>query len=579
MASIPRKTSPAWSGSSVERAVTAEPEMDSEEGAGGAGANANVARHLGTRAEDAPDRLAVRVPRASGRSLSFADVSYRRLEAITARLGGRLASAGIRKGSRVSVLARPGLELIAGVFAILRIGAIPVVIDPGMGLRAFLRCVRRSRPDAVFGIRRGLWVSRVFRGAFRFVRARIPADAVHGDPAGAAMSFPLVPTSPEDRAAILFTSGSTGPAKGVVYEHGMFEAQIEAVRDGFGIEPGEVDFPMLPVFALFNPALGMTTVVPPMDPARPAKADPGLQLRVLREAGATNTFGSPVLWRRIVEAAEADGGRLPDLRRILVAGAALPPALAARMGEVFPGARVYSPYGATEALPLTVIGREGILAAAPETERGAGVCVGRPLPGVRLRVVAPGAEPGPSGGPADLGPGEVGEILASGPMVTREYDAMEDATRQAKVSDGDRFWHRMGDLGYRDGEGRLWFCGRVAERVVTGAGAVLYPECCEQVFNRHPRVYRTALVGIGPANDRVPGIVVQPADGKVPRGEEEIGRWVAELRELGATTAMTTGIRHFFFRRDFPVDVRHNAKIHRLRLAKEYAAHGWHPTE
>ncbi|MFP4352941.1 MAG: fatty acid CoA ligase family protein [Puniceicoccaceae bacterium] len=547
---------------------------------GGAEADFNVSRHLPLRAADSGDRAAVRVPAAAGGEVAFADTSFAELERRAALVAGRMAAAGIRRGTRVLVLARPGLELIAGVFAILRTGAVPVVIDPGMGLRGFLRSVRRTGPQAVFGIPRGLWISRVFRGAFRGVRTRIPVRAVSGAASGGAgPAFPVVPAAADDPAAILFTSGSTGPAKGVLYRHGMFAAQIDAVRDRFGIEPGEIDFPMLPVFALFNPALGMTTVVPPMDPSKPARADPAKLLKVMRAAGVTNSFGSPVLWERLVGEGERTSVSVGSLRRILAAGCALPPALAARMGGVFPAAAVFSPYGATEALPLSVIDGGGIAGSAGRAERGGGICVGRPLPGVGIRIVAVADGVLDAGRVEPLAAGEVGEIIASGPMVTREYDRMEEATRRSKVEWEGRLWHRMGDLGYRDGEGCLWFCGRVVERVVTAEGSVFYPECCEQVFNRHPEVYRTALVGLGPEGNRVPAIVVQPRKGAFPRVPDAIDRWVRELREIGSRTAGTAPIRHFFFKRDFPVDVRHNAKIHRLALAREFATHGFHPTQ
>ncbi len=541
--------------------------------------NANVARHLAERARDAGDRLAIRVPLRKRGAIDFEDTSFAELERMVAGAAGRMAGRGLRKGSRVLVLARPGLELIAGVFSILRIGAVPVVIDPGMGLKSFLQCVERSAPEGVFGIPKGLLLSRIFRRPFQTVSQRFSTRMVRKGADGGSLLFPEVPAAGGDRAAILFTSGSTGPAKGVVYEHGMFGAQIETVRRRFGIEPGEVDFPMLPVFALFNPALGMTTVVPPMDPGRPAEADPALQIAVMKAAGVTNSFGSPVLWRRIVDHGARAGETVETLRRILVAGAALPPSLAARLPEVAPRAAVFSPYGATEALPLTVVDGEEIAAAAPRTEKGEGVCVGRPVPGVKIRVVKVGGE---TLGPEDLSSlpaGKVGEIIASGPVVTREYDRMEEATRKAKVRDGEILWHRMGDLGRIDGEGRLWFCGRVVERVRTRDGTDFYPECCEQVFNRHSRVYRSALIGMGPSKNRTPGIVVEPVEGAYPKSEEEINEWVSELKELGRDTAMTRPIRHFFFRKTFPVDVRHNAKIHRLDLAKEYTVHGMHPTE
>ena len=541
----------------------------------------NVASFLAERARDSARVPAVRIPIVKKGEIAFADTPFSELELLVSSLAGRMAAEGIHKGTRVLVLAKPGLQLIAGVFAILQVGGIPVVIDPGMGLSGFLRCVRHSEPEAVFGIRRGLILSRLFRGSFRKVRARLSTQLASRKAMAAMMipRFPVVETAPEDPAAILFTSGSTGPAKGVCYEHGMFQAQIRAVRERFSIEPGEVDFPMLPVFALFNPALGMTTVVPPMDPSRPAKADAALQMRVMNEAGVTNSFGSPVLWNKIAEEGERSGTKIKSLRRILAAGAALSPTLVERLRPVVPHAQIFSPYGATEALPLTAIEGEEIRSVAGETEKGKGVCVGRPLPGVEVRIIPVSPEVLTAADLVSLPAGEVGEIVASGPMVTRAYDRREDATKKAKVHEGDRIWHRMGDLGYWDEEGRLWFCGRVAERVTTADGVTFDPECCEQVFNRHPRVYRTALVGLGPKARRTPGIVVQPQPGEYPSSSEEMGQWIEELKKLAGQTPMTAPIRHFFFRKEFPVDVRHNAKIHRLQLAKEYAAHGLEPTE
>ncbi|MBC2600402.1 fatty acid CoA ligase family protein [Puniceicoccus vermicola] len=541
----------------------------------------NVASFLAERAKDSARVPAVRIPIVKKGEIAFADTPFSELELLVSSLAGRMATEGIHKGTRVLVLAKPGLQLIAGVFAILQVGGIPVVIDPGMGLSGFLRCVRHSEPEAVFGIRRGLILSRLFRGSFRKVRARLSTQLASRKAMAAMMipRFPVVATAPEDPAAILFTSGSTGPAKGVCYEHGMFQAQIRAVRERFSIEPGEVDFPMLPVFALFNPALGMTTVVPPMDPSRPAKADAALQMQVMNEAGVTNSFGSPVLWNKIAEEGERSGTKIKSLRRILAAGAALSPALVERLRPIVPHAQIFSPYGATEALPLTAIEGEEIRSVAGETEKGNGVCVGRPLPGVEVRIIPVSPEVLTAADLVSLPAGEIGEIVASGPMVTRAYDRREDATKKAKVHEGDRIWHRMGDLGYWDKEGRLWFCGRVAERVTTADGVTFDPECCEQVFNRHPRVYRTALVGLGPKARRTPGIVVQPQSGEYPSSSEEMGQWIEELKKLAGQTPMTAPIRHFFFRKEFPVDVRHNAKIHRLQLAKEYAAHGLEPTE
>ena len=551
--------------------------------AGRAEEDGNVAGAVVRRAAAHPDQTAVRIPRRSGGGISFADESFRSWEQRVRAAQELLGRQGIGKGTRVLVLARPGLELLTAVFALLWRGAVPVVIDAGMGRRRFLACVQRSRPEAVVGIPLALALSRLFPRPFATVRARLStrallrAPAPPPDPAASP-----VPVAPDDPVALLFTSGSTGPAKGVVYRRRHLAAQLEALRGAFSIEEGEVDFPMLPVFALFNPALGMTTVIPPMHPAHPARADGRLLLEVMAAAGVTNSFGSPVLWRKLARAGAAEGSpRVPSLRRMLAAGAAVPPDLVGELRPVFPHARLSSPYGATEALPLTLIDGDSIEREAAATREGRGVCVGRPLPAVDLRILPVGGETLEA---ADLGhpqsPGAIGEIVVSGPVVTAEYDALPEATRRSKVQEPDgRLWHRMGDAGYLDGEGRLWFVGRVAERVVLENGALLYTECVEQVFLRHPRVERCALLGIGPAAHRTPALVVQPVEGAYPRSETDLATWKQELRAIAEAHATTAAVRHFFFRRSFPVDPRHNAKIHRLAMAREYYAHGWHPTE
>lgn len=534
--------------------------------------SSNVARFLPLRATGQPDVLALRLPRRSRQGLVYEDVSFSALDRSVDRRCRYFTSRGIHRGKRVLLMVKPGRDLIEIVFALFKIGAVPVVIDPGMGLRAFLRCVRRTEPEALIAIPAGLAVSLLFRRAFRSVGVRIGARGGRGGDGCEDRPFSACVCRGDDPAAILFTSGSTGPAKGVCYEHGMFEAQVEAIRDHYRIEPGEVDLPMLPVFALFNPALGMTTVVPEMNPSRPATVNPAHIVEAIRTCGVTNSFGSPVLWKKIGGYCRERGIRLPSLRRILMAGAPVPPSLVIAYQEILDGGEIHSPYGATEALPVSSIGgREILRDTRRATEEGAGTCVGRPLPDVRVRIVE--VTEGPVAGIEALRecpPGEIGEILVSGPMVTREYDGLPGATAEAKVRDNDTFWHRMGDLGYLDAEGRLWFCGRVAERVVT-AEKTLYTDPCEAVFNQVSGVFRTALIGLGEKGRQTPALVVEPDPSAFPGNAAEREAFRRRLREQGTRYETTREIRTFFFRKRFPVDVRHNAKIHRLSLARSYA--------
>ncbi|MBS0663004.1 MAG: AMP-binding protein [Verrucomicrobia bacterium] len=528
--------------------------------------NANIARHLGLMAAAQPAMAALKIPRGrtgDGR-IDYLSLTFAELDAEVAGWQARLAAAGVRRGDRALVMVKPGLPLIAVVFALFRSGAIPVVIDPGMGLRNFLSCVAQSRPRVLVGIQLARFLSRVFRRSFASVAVRVAVDAsptARVAPASPdASAAALAENSATDLAAILFTSGSTGAPKGVCYEHGMFEAQVRMIRDAYDIEPGEVDLPMLPIFALFNPALGMTTVVPEMDPRRPAAVDPARIVQAIRQENVTNSFGSPTLWLKVSEYCERERLTLPSLRRVLSAGAPVPAALWENSRRLLPGGRLHSPYGATEALPVATVSSTEI---DPATVRGA--CVGRPLPGINVRIIALTDDPIPSIAEArELPTGEVGEIIVQGPVVTRQYDAMPSATALAKIPAPDgSVWHRMGDCGFLDYSSRLWFAGRKAERVVTAEGP-MFTEPCEQVFRQHRQVKRCALVGLGPRGRQQPALVVETPSAPSLRTARA---FAAELRALALRHPHTARVTRFYFRPRFPVDVRHNAKIHRLKLA------------
>ncbi len=529
--------------------------------------NHNIARHLALMAAAQPGTPALKIPRGRTRAgdIDYLALTFAELDAEVSAWSIRLATAGVQRGDRTLVMVRQGLPLIASAFALFRLGAVPVVIDPGMGLKAFLTCVARSRPRALVGIPFARAVSHVFRSAFSTVKIRVAANSnltarlsVGSQPATLTTQLDAAAKA-TDLAAILFTSGSTGAPKGVCYEHGMFEAQVRLIRDTYGITPGEIDLPMLPIFALFNPALGMTTIVPEIDPRRPAEVDPAKIVQAIQQENVTNSFGSPTLWRKIGDHCRAHQITLPSLRRVLCAGAPVPAALWQNSRVFLPSGKLHSPYGATEALPVASVSADEI---DPASVRGA--CVGRAVREVEIKIIAITDAPVARLAEArELPPGEIGEIIVRGPVVTKAYDALPDATAAAKISDGDTVWHRMGDCGYLGADGRLWFSGRKVERVETPS-ATLHTEPCEQVFRAHPRVTRCALVGLGVRGEQRPAIVVET----VVQDSTEARNLARELRALALAHAHTLPIKTFYFHPRFPVDVRHNAKIHRLTLAK-----------
>jgi acyl-CoA synthetase (AMP-forming)/AMP-acid ligase II len=254
---------------------------------------------------------------------------------------------------------------------------------------------------------------------------------------------------------------------------------------------------------------------------------------------------------------------------VLSAGAPVPAEVLARMKEcISPDGEVHTPYGATEALPVSSIAAGEVLAeTAQRTARGEGVCVGRKFPGIEWRVVRIVEGPIASLDQAEpLPPGEIGELVVTGPVVTRQYVTRVETNRLAKIPDGERVWHRMGDSGYLDEQDRFWFCGRVAHRVLTAAGP-MYPVRCEAIFNRHPDVFRSALVGIGPRGGQRPVVVVEPLPERFPRTTLAHDQLVAELADLARGHPLTESIHTLLVKKSFPVDVRHNAKISRERLA------------
>jgi olefin beta-lactone synthetase len=534
----------------------------------------NVATHLAALAAREPDRPAVHMPhRGDYRTLTFAE-----LDRLSGELARGLDQVGIRRGVRTVLMVVPSLDFFALTFALFKVGAVPVLIDPGMGVRNLGKCLAEARPEAFVGIPKAHVARRILRWARDTIRVTVTTGSrlfggKHttrelrrtGERLG---PLPVADTRADEMAALLFTSGSTGVAKGVVYTHGIFAAQVEYLKQAYGIEPGEVDLSTFPLFALFGPALGMTAVIPRMDPTRPAHVDPTKIVAAVERFRVTNLFGSPALVDRVGRYGADRGVKLPTLRRVISAGAPVPARVIERFTTMLaPGVRVFTPYGATEALPVANIGSDTILnETRHQTDQGRGVCVGHPVPGMQVRVIPITDDPVPTfDESACLPPGEIGEFAVSGPVVTAEYFGRPQATALAKMRDpAGRLWHRMGDVGYLDELGRLWFCGRKSHRVVT-PGGTLFTIPCEAVFNTVPGIFRTALVGVVRDGVTHP-VLCYELDGTPGRRVADIER---DLRAIGQRFEHTRAIQVFLeYPKGFPVDIRHNAKIFREKLAR-----------
>lgn len=513
---------------------------------------------------------------AAGR-VTYSHLTFAQLNRETDRLARGLLRMGVSRGARLALFVPPSLESIALTFALFKAGVVAVAIDPGMGVKGVFRCLGQIEPDGFIAIPAVQAVRILCR---RFPSARFNVTVGRrwfwGGPnyqdllgeAWTPLDLPLVPST--DPAAILFTSGSTGPAKGVLYEHGMFVSQADQIREFYDIQPGEIDLPGFPLFALFNTAMGVTTVIPDMNPSRPAHVDPKKIIEAIEDQGVTQSFGSPAIWNRVSRYCNEHNVQFSTLKRVLSAGAPVPVDVIERMHKTFTSddADIHTPYGATESLPVASIsGREVLAETAEKVRRGAGTCVGRLFPDINVRIIE--ITDGPIENMTDVREvptGEVGEIVVQGAVVTREYFRHPEGTRAAKIPDSEGFWHRIGDVGYFDETGRLWFCGRKSHIVETGRGR-RFSVRCEAIFNEHPRVYRSALVGIGKRPQQTPVIIVEPEAGQFPHDAADRKEWEQQLRALAVANPLTEDIETFLFHESFPVDVRHNVKISREQLS------------
>ncbi|MEE2752235.1 MAG: fatty acid CoA ligase family protein [Myxococcota bacterium] len=533
----------------------------------------NIASTLVEQSTARPFQRGVVFPdgRDSAGRVAWTHLTFRDLNKLSDEYARGLVSTGVQPGDRVSLLVKPCLEFIPLVFAIFKIGAVPVLIDPGMGRKEFLACVQHIQPRVLIGEPIVFALKGLFSKSFQSVKIQITMGRSTWWWGGSTLEqcriaseepFPTVVSQRHDEAAILFTSGSTGPAKGVTYTHGIFSAQVSHIQEMYDIQPGEIDLACFPLFGLFSMAMGMTVVIPDMDPTKPALADPRKLIEAIQTQGCTSAFGSPAIWKNVAKLGLQESVQLPSMRRILMAGAPVPVWMHEAFQNILPeGAQLHTPYGATESLPVSSIASHEVLQDTQErTRNGGGSCVGQPAPGVDIRIIKITDEPISDWSDAKEMPvGGIGEICVRGEVVTREYKGRPEQTAAAKIWQGDEPFHRMGDLGYFDDQNRLWFCGRKAHRVRLEDGQEMYTVPCEAIFNAHPLVYRSALVGVS-GN---PILVVELEPGVEAKKEA----LVEELLELGRANPLTQNIHRVLFHAAFPVDVRHNAKIHREELA------------
>ena len=574
---------------------------------------------LTERADDTSVAVVDMDPKGDGTTVSMT-LTWAELNQQVNAAATRLHTLGVRPGDRVNLMVPPGARLTTLIYACMKLGAVIVVADTGLGIPGLTRALKGANPSFLVGIpaalsaaRTLLWpgvrisveplgsVQEKLLGVAGSVFTAPAADGTPGAPVPTPTVVEFPSPVPDADAAVLYTSGSTGPAKGVVYTQRQLAGMRDAIANTYGFAPGSGLVAGFAPFALLGPALGATSVTPTMDVTRPKTLTASALASAAAAIDASVVFASPAALVNVVATADELSGEqraaLAKVQTVLSAGAPIPVPLLEALSALVPNASLHTPYGMTEGLPVTDVSFEMIRQAIAEGTPNAagevldpfardGVCVGFAVYGAAV-AIAPLLQDGSVASELTHEPGVTGEILVSAPHVKDRYDTLWVTEEQSISTPG---WHHTGDVGHLDASGRLWVEGRLAHVLLTSQG-VLTPVAAEQSAESLPEVRRAALVAVGPAGTATPVLVIEASANtaalearqsasafkralldRVP-GRFPIAEGVApfELSQLvRQKVAEDTGVElaAVLVVHEHPTDIRHNSKIDRPALGE-----------
>lgn len=531
----------------------------------------NIAHRIQKVASRIPDKTSVMFSeRQSDGSYKYPSYTFKQFEERSNQFANKLVSLGVKPGMRTLLFVKPCLDFSIITFALFKIGAIPVLIDPGMGIKNLLKSIKQVKPEAMVSIGLVHWIRRFKRDPFSNIKVKVSLQKVgfsthhiYADLEKMSKSFEIYPAKSSDYSAILFTSGGTGIPKGVLYTHGILNAQTDALQKMFSLDETQKDLPGFPLFALFTLAMGMTSVVPDMDPTKPAQCDPEKLVKNILDNKITFVAGSPSIWQKVGKYCLDNKITLPSVKQVVMFGAPVRTEIHEMFKKILTDGDTYTPYGATESLPVSLIsGSEILNGKAEKTKLGAGTCIGKEVPGIEIKIIK--TSDIPEAALHEMKTGEIGEIVVSGAQVTPAYFEMPEETQKAKIIVDGKLWHRIGDVGYLDEENNLWFLGRKTHRVKVDDSTTHYSIRVEAIFNQHPEIKRSALIYLVKDNTVTPALAIERHDGQTSLGES----FKKDLEQLKQSSTHTRMISDFFLHPSFPVDVRHNIKIDRSKLSK-----------
>ena len=518
---------------------------------------------------------AVVEPGTDSNVISFADLSRK-----VQWLAAGMLCAGIQPGQRVAVMITPGIDLVLAVYACWRAGAALVLVDSGLGKRGMQQALQSAKPAWLIGINKALIAAKLLgwpgqrmavkpiagaRKSFLGVQTDIQSLMALGKD----QQVPAWP-EPDAVAAVVFTSGSTGPSKGVVYQHRQIQAQRDTLMKLYDIKAHDRLVAAFAPFALYGPTMGITSMVPDMDVTRPATLTAFALADAVGRINATLVFASPAALANVVATkqtvANTQRAALEEVRIVLSAGAPVRAQLLEAVGGLFINASLHTPYGMTEVLPVADISLGELKALEEATDTGttarsggAGVCVGHPVSGVQI-TIDPLGENGVPCGVCSTEPDVLGEIIIRAAHIRHRYDRLWHTNYLASIPEG---VHRSGDIGQLDSKGRLWVGGRLQHVIVSASGPVA-PVSGEQRIEKLAGIAIAALVGVGPVGTQAIVAVLQLTDARAAAN----GASLALIDSIRDMLAPHIDIAAVLLVKHMPVDRRHNSKVDRTRVAQ-----------
>lgn len=510
------------------------------------------------------DQLAM-IDKDGNRSLSFLD--FHRLVLAFEKC---LKELGLQTGDIVLMMIKPNFEYNALVFAMMKSGIVPAFVDPGMKREYFLKAVRDLDYKVMLGDMKAYLFYKIFnmQGDFHFYQIRLVKNALKTFQAMKTNDEEILLGADDDQdesdhydfsktlCALLYTSGATGPAKAVEYTHDIFIAQIHYLKEMFDLGIGDVDLAGFPLFSMFTMSMGVTSVIADIDVSKPSQASGEKLFNQIIRHHVTFCSGSPAIWKNLAHYALASQKTIPFVKSLVTFGAPIQENFHHMFSKILEVGDTYAPYGATESLPISVMGyhelRDIFQKQAHHLKHPflgnqyQGICVGKPVMHVQIFDHQDLKNMNP------LKTNQIGEICVAGPVVTKRYYQNPTANEKAKFYLHDKLFHRMGDMGYLDEEGRLWFLGRKVHIVTNAKGEIYYPMGIEPLFNRETNIFeRTALV----QDKEGASLMIVPSFGVSFNQAHQHAKEIIQKRSLL--------IDHIYPIKAIKVDTRHNIKIDR----------------